>query len=214
MKNSVKQIIKILDSEYPNAKSALKYQTPLQMLIATILSAQTTDERVNMVTPGLFKKYRTVDQFAKAPVEDIQNEIRSVNYYKTKGKNIKTLSQLLLKNFQGQVPDSMEELITLPGVARKTANVVLGEAFGKTEGFVVDTHVKRLSFRLGLTEETKPEKIEVDLMELIPQKHWIDFSMQLILHGRKVCIARNPKCHICKLDTLCPYFKNTLKTQK
>jgi len=209
MEERIKRIIEILEQEYPGAKSTLKYQSPFQMLIATVLSAQTMDETVNRVTSGLFKRYKTVYELAEAPLEEIQNEIRCVNFYKNKGTNIKKIAQIIAKDFNGEVPDSMEKLVSLPGVARKTANVVLGEVFGKAEGIVVDTHVKRLSLRLGLTDKTSPEKIEKDLMKLIPREKWISFPMTLILHGRKVCTAKQPKCGKCKIEKFCLFTAKT-----
>ncbi|HNS32446.1 MAG TPA: endonuclease III [bacterium] len=204
MEKRIKKIIEILEKEYPHAKSALEYKSPFQMLVATILSAQTTDERVNKVTPGLFMKFKSMENFADAPLDEIREEIKSVNFYRNKANNIKKLSQMIIKDFNGKFPDSMEKLIMLPGVARKTANVVLGEVFGKAEGFVVDTHVKRLACRLGLTENTTPEKIELDIMKLVPREKWISLSMELILHGRKICKAKKPMCQDCRLKILCP----------
>jgi endonuclease-3 len=200
----IKEIMSILERLYPEAKTALKYENPFQLLIATILSAQTTDERVNKVTPSLFKKFKTPSEFASVDVEEIEKEIKSINFYRNKAKNIKKISEILVKEFNGKVPDKMEELIKLPGVARKTANVVLSQAFGKAEGIVVDTHVKRVSQRLGLTENTDAEKIEKDLMKLIPKENWIDFPYRLILFGRNICKAKNPDCKNCPLYKICP----------
>ena len=201
----LKDILTFLEREYPCAKTALDHGSPFQMLVATILSAQTTDARVNMVTPGLFNKFPTAADMSHAGIEEIEREIRSVNFYRNKARNIRKLSGILVEKWSGKVPGSMAELVSLPGVARKTANVVMGEAFGKSEGIVVDTHVKRLAWRLGLTKNTLPEKVEADLMECIPRNRWISFSMQLILHGRKVCNARKPLCEICGLAGCCPH---------
>lgn len=209
MERRAKKISGILKREYPEAKTELEFNSPFQMLVATILSAQTTDASVNRVTPGLFGKYPDAKKLAEAPVEEIQNQIKSINFYRNKSKNIKKLSQIITEDFEGQVPDSIEELVSLPGVARKTANVVLAEVYGKAEGIVVDTHVKRLSARLGLTKNTTPEKIELDLMRIVPKDSWISFSMGLILHGRRVCKAQKPLCGICRLEKICPYqYKN------
>ena len=200
----VREIMSILEELYPKAKTALKYENAFQLLIATILSAQTTDERVNKVTPSLFKKFKTPSDFASASVEEIAKEIKSVNFYRNKAKNIKKLSEIIVKEFNGKIPNKMEELIKLPGVARKTANVVLSQAFKKAEGIVVDTHVRRVSQRLGLTDNTDTEKIEKDLMKIIPRENWIDFPFRLILFGRNICKAKNPDCKNCPLYKICP----------
>ena len=200
----VKEIINTLEKIYPEAKTALKFENPFQLLIATILSAQTTDERVNKVTSTLFKKFKKPDDFVKVSLDEIMKEIKSVNFYRNKAKNIKKLCEILVKEFNGKVPDKIEELIKLPGVARKTANVVLSQAYGKAEGIVVDTHVKRVSNRIGLTENIEPEKIEKDLMKIIPKEKWIDFSFRLILFGRNICKAKNPDCKNCPLNKICP----------
>lgn len=199
----VKAILEKLNEAYPAATCALKHHNAFQLLIATILSAQCTDERVNMVTPGLFEKYPNPQAFAYANPADIQNEIRSTGFYRNKTKSIIGASKKIVEEFHGEVPRTMEELLTLPGVARKTANVVLGCAFGIASGVVVDTHVLRLSGRLDLTKNTDPKKVELDLMKIIPQDRWILFSHQLIWHGRRVCNARNPKCIECNLEKLC-----------
>jgi endonuclease-3 len=199
----VKAILEKLDEAYPGATCALKHENAFQLLISTILSAQTTDERVNMVTPGLFKKYPTPEAFAHANPKDIEQEIRSTGFYRNKTKSIIGASKKIVEEFHGEVPRTMEELLRLPGVARKTANVVLGCAFGIASGIVVDTHVQRLSGRLDLTKNTDPKKIETDLMKIIPQDHWILFSHQLIWHGRRVCKARNPMCIECNLERIC-----------
>jgi endonuclease-3 len=200
----VKEIIDILEKIYPEAKTALKFENPFQLLIATILSAQTTDERVNKVTSTLFKKFKKPDDFVNANLDEIMEEIKSINFYRNKAKNIKKLCEILVKEFNGKVPDKMEELVKLPGVARKTANVVLSQAYGKAEGIVVDTHVRRVSNRLGLTKNTDAEKIEKDLMKIIPEEKWIDFPFRLILFGRNICKAKNPDCKNCPLYKICP----------
>jgi endonuclease-3 len=204
IKSRVKNIIRKLKREIPGAKTALVHRDPLELLVATILSAQCTDERVNKVTPTLFKKYRSVQDFANANVSDFENEIKSTGFYRAKTKSIVNCCKSLIDNYGGKVPEKIEELVKLPGVGRKTANVVLGNAFGITSGIVVDTHVKRLSERLGLTKHTDPEKIEIDLMEIVTKKDWIIFGDLLVLHGRRVCNARKPKCLECSLSQLCP----------
>lgn len=200
----IQKILEGLRKEYANATCALNHQNPLQLLIATILSAQCTDVRVNMVTPELFKKYRNVEEFARASQSDLEKMIRSTGFFRNKARNIIAACQRILKDFNGQIPGTMEELLTLPGVARKTANVVLGTAYGIASGVVVDTHVFRLSHRLGLTREKTPEKVEQDLMKKIPREEWINFSHRLIHHGRRVCSARNPACGRCVLEEACP----------
>jgi len=202
--DKIKEIMNILENLYPDVKTALKFDNPFQLLIATILSAQTTDERVNKVTEKLFKRFKTPSDFASANLEEIMDYIKSVNFYRNKAKNIKKLSEILVKEYKGKVPDKMEGLLKLPGVARKTANVVLSQAFRKNEGIVVDTHVKRVANRLGLTENTDPEKIENDLMKIVPKDHWIDFPFRLILFGRNICKAKNPECKNCPLNKICP----------
>lgn len=207
MKNTsdkAKKIIALLEKEYPRAKIALKFANAVQMLVSTILSAQCTDERVNKVTAGLFKKYKTADDFARANLKTFENEIRSTGFYRNKAKNIINSARMIVERFKGRVPDSMEELLTLPGVARKTANVVLYNAYGKVEGIVVDTHVRRLSQRLGLTGFDNPEKIEKDLMELLPCSKWGEISYLLIDHGRSICRARKPDHAKCVLRDICP----------
>ena len=199
----VHKILAKLDEAYPAATCALRHDNPFQLLVATILSAQCTDERVNMVTPSLFAKYPDPKAFAYANPKDIENEIRSTGFYRNKTKSILGASKKIVEEFQGHVPKTMEELLTLPGVARKTANVVLGCAFGIASGIVVDTHVQRLSGRLDLSRNTDPKKIELDLMQVIPQDRWILFSHQLIWHGRRICQARKPKCIECTLEPLC-----------
>jgi len=203
MKGSIQKIISLLEKEYPEAKTALIFSNPFQLLIATILSAQTTDKLVNKVTSSLFLKYKGPEDFAEKSEEEIMEDIKSVNFYRNKAKNIKRLCETLVEKYGGNVPENMEELVKLPGVARKTANVVLSQAFRKAEGIVVDTHVKRVSQRLGLTKNNNPEKIEQDLMRIIPREEWITFPFRLILHGRKICKAKNPECHQCILRNLC-----------
>lgn len=203
-KEKVLEIIKRLKKIYPHAKIALDFQTPMQLLVATIMAAQTTDKLVNTLTPALFKKYKTVEDFANARVEDIDEMISKVNFHYNKAKNIKAAAEMIIDKFGGKVPDNMEDLDSLPGVARKTANVVLSNAYGKAEGIVIDTHMIRLSKKLGLTDQTDPVKIEQDLMKIVPKEHWIDFAHMLILHGREVCTARPHKCDNCPLGNLCP----------
>lgn len=200
----ISEIIELLRREKPDVSVALMHSTPLELLIATILSAQCTDRQVNEVTRKLFKKYKSMHDYIAASQEELEKEIYSTGFYRNKTKNIKKMCEMLVNNFNGEVPDTMEELITLPGVARKTANIVLSGAFGKLEGIAVDTHVKRLSFRLGLTDKTDQDKIEKDLMELVPRKDWDNFSLLLINHGRKICNARKPACFKCVLNRLCP----------
>jgi len=201
-------IVEALRREYPDVKgTALHYTNPLELLIATILSAQTTDERVNMVTKDLFKKYRTAEDYANASLEELQNDIKSINFYRNKAKYIKECCKIIVSQYNGEVPDSMEELLKLPGVSRKTANVVLSNAFRKDEGIVVDTHVIRLSQRLGLTKERDRDKIEQDLMKKFPKEKWFDLANLLITHGRRVCKARNPECNNCVLKEVCAYYK-------
>jgi endonuclease-3 len=204
MKARAQKIVALLKKEYPEAGTSLDFQTPLQLLISTILSAQCTDVRVNMVTPALFSRYRTAQDFASADPAELEELIRSTGFYRNKAKNIILCTQAIVERYGGVVPDSMEALTSLAGVGRKTANCVLGAAFGIASGVVVDTHVSRLSQRLGLTGEENPEKIESDLNELIPQQSWIFYSHALILHGRKVCTARSPKCAECVFNLICP----------
>jgi endonuclease-3 len=203
-KSRINKILEILRTTYPDVKTALHHRTPLEMLIATILSAQCTDERVNIVTQDLFKKLRTAKDFAEVPLADLEEMIRPTGFFRNKAKSIKGCCKGLVEKHGGKVPETMEDLVKLPGIGRKTANVILGSSFG-IPGIVVDTHVKRLSQRIGLTKETDPVKIEFDLMALIPKKDWIDFSHQLIWHGRRLCTARKPKCPECPLLKLCDY---------
>ncbi|MEG4958657.1 MULTISPECIES: endonuclease III [unclassified Microcoleus] len=189
---------------YPEAPCTLNYETPVQLLVATILSAQCTDDRVNLVTPGLFERFPDAVALGNADLEELERLVRSTGFYRNKSKNIKGACQAIVNKFNNQVPQRMELLIELPGVARKTANVVLAHAFGINMGVTVDTHVKRLTQRLGLTEHTDPIRIERDLMILLPQPDWENWSIRLVYHGRAVCNARNPVCNICELADLCP----------
>jgi endonuclease-3 len=193
-----------LKKEYPDAECALVHANAFQLLIATILSAQCTDERVNMVTAELFRKYPTPSDLCGLAQEQLEREIHSTGFYRNKARNIKAACERIINEYGGEVPRTMEDLLTLGGVARKTANVVLGNAFGIAAGIVVDTHVSRLSQRLGLTKQTSPEKIEQDLLQLVPKKHWIMFPHWLITHGRRICNARKPLCGQCVLADLCP----------
>ena len=207
MKNAagrILDIIRILRKEFPGSRTALDFETPLQILVATILAAQCTDERVNKVTPGLFAKYPTAAAFAAADREELENEVRSTGFFRNKAKAIIGAADMIVKRFGGRVPDTMAELVTLPGVARKTANIVLSAGYGKAEGIAVDTHVKRLAGRLGLSRETDPVKIERDLVEIVPRKDWLDFNSLLVNHGRKTCQARKPQCPDCPIRKLCP----------
>jgi endonuclease III len=198
------EILKRLKKSYPDAKTTLDYTNPFELLVATILSAQCTDERVNQVTKTLFKKYTKPEDYLKVPEEELQNDIRSTGFFRNKTKSIRGSSKKLIEDFGGQVPAKMDDLLTLPGVARKTANVVLGNIFNIADGVVVDTHVSRVSQRLGLTKNTAAEKIEQDLMKLIPRGDWIKYSHMIILHGRYVCKAIKPECENCVLNDLCP----------
>ena len=200
----VNEIISLLKKNYPDVKTALDFSNPLELLIATILSAQSTDKQINKVTKTLFKKYRTLQDYIKTPQEELEKDIYSTGFYRNKAKNIKKLCEILVNDFNSKVPDTMEDLVTLPGVARKTANIVLASAFGKREGIAVDTHVKRVSARLGLTKNTDPDKIEKDLMKIIPKNEWDVFALRLIQHGREICIAKKPKCEVCFLNRVCP----------
>jgi endonuclease-3 len=208
----VAKLIKVWPKVYPNAHTELNFKSPLELLIATILSAQCTDKRVNMVTPALFKKYRSAKDYATARPGELENAIKSTGFFNSKAKSIRGATSVIAEKFGGKVPDSMEGLRELPGVGRKTANVVLGNAFDKNEGIVVDTHVIRLSQRLGLTKQKDPEKIEQDLMKLVPQKFWALWSHWLIWHGRRRCFARKPDCGNCEVFKLCPSGKKLLRT--
>ena len=199
----VKEILVRLDEMYPGATCALHHRNPWELLVATILSAQCTDKRVNEVTPGLFAKYPTPRDFAAARPEVLANDIRSTGFFNNKAKSLVGAAKKIVGEFGGQVPRTMDEMLTIPGAARKTANVVLGTAYGIASGIVVDTHVQRIARRLDLTKETEPVKIERDLMKIIPQERWVSFSHQIILHGRALCVARKPKCAECRLGALC-----------
>jgi endonuclease-3 len=203
-------ILKVLNALYPQVKPQLLYRSPFELLVATILSAQCTDNQVNRVTPGLFKRMRRPRDFVKTPVAEIEELVRPTGFYRNKARNIKASCEALVERHGGHVPRTLEELVELPGVGRKTANVVLGAAFG-TPGVVVDTHVKRISGRLGLTKHKDPKKIEFDLMRIIPGKEWSDFSLRLIFFGRETCTARKPKCPVCPVNPLCPYPHKTPK---
>jgi len=202
-----KKILEILFKIYPEATCSLDYNKPLELLIATMLAAQCTDERVNIVTRDLFKKYTSVYNYANANPEELEEDIRPTGFYRNKARNIIGCCKKLIKDFGGKVPDNMEDLLSLPGVGRKTANVVLGNIY-KIPGIIVDTHCKRLSNRIGLTEEEDPEKIEFDLMEILPREDWTAFSNSLVYHGRAICNARKPKCVHCPIAQYCDFFNN------
>ncbi|MDP9410199.1 MAG: endonuclease III [Actinomycetota bacterium] len=204
------EVIPRLKAEYPDAKTELDWTNPLELLVATILSAQTTDVRVNGVTKTLFQRYRTAHDYAEADPGELEEEIRPTGFYRNKARSLRGMARALVEEHGGEVPSTMQELVALPGVGRKTANVVLGNAFGVDEGIVVDTHVRRVSNRLGLTAEQDPEKIEQDLMNVVPREDWTVFSHLLILHGRRICKARKPDCPNCPLNDICPsarYYK-------
>ena len=203
-KEKIGPILELLERHYPEAHVTLDFKNPLELLVATVLSAQCTDVRVNQVTPALFAKYPTAAEYAKAPLAELEEMIRPTGFFHNKAKSIKAFSQTLVEKFNGQVPGSLEELVKLPGVGRKTANVVLGNAFG-VPGIFVDTHLGRVSQRLGLTTEKDPVKIEFDLMPLIPRERWVKFSHQMIQHGRQICHARSPKCPACPLLPWCDF---------
>jgi endonuclease-3 len=200
----ISRIIEILRRDYPASRTALEFKTPLQILVATILAAQCTDERVNQITPALFKKYPTAADFARADRAELEREIRPTGFFRNKAKSIIGAAARIVESYGGRVPERIEGLITLPGVARKTANIVLSAGYGKAEGIAVDTHVRRLSGRLGLSKQSDPEKIERDLLKIVPREDWLDFNFMLVNHGRKVCMARNPRCPECRLRALCP----------
>ena len=203
-KKRIDKILKILDKTYPSARVALNFTNPLEMLVSTILSAQCTDERVNLVTRELFKKCRTPEDYANSDIRELEKDIRSTGFYRAKARNIQNASKILVEKFNSQVPRTMGELATLPGVGRKTANIVLSNAFGIIQGIAVDTHVARVSKRLGLTKTDDPEKIEQDLMRRVPRDLWFPFTYQLIDHGRRICTARKPFCAQCPLNRVCP----------
>jgi endonuclease-3 len=199
----IKKILATLDQMYPNVTCALHHSNAWELLVATILSAQCTDKRVNMVTPGLFRKYPTIQDFAAGSQDELAQDIKSTGFFNNKSRSVIGAAKKILTDFGGEIPRDIDQLLTVPGAARKTANVVLGTAFGIASGIVVDTHVQRISHRLDLTKETEPVKIEKDLMKIIPKEKWILFSHQIIHHGRALCVARNPKCAECKLNPLC-----------
>jgi endonuclease-3 len=206
------QLVQILPEVYPGAHCELNFKNPLQLLIATILSAQCTDKRVNLVTPALFARYRTARDYARAPAVELEKAVQSTGFFRNKAKSIRAATARIAESHGGRVPDTMEQLHDLPGVGRKTANVVLGNAFQKNEGVVVDTHVARLSHRLRLTRQTDPVKIEQDLIKLVPRRHWTDWSHWLIWHGRRRCFARKPDCRQCEIFRLCPSGKIFIRT--
>jgi len=200
----VKKILPILKKTYRDAKIRLNFGNPLELLIATILSAQCTDDRVNMVTPGLFRKYPAAEKLARVSQEELEKDIQSTGFYRNKAKALRGMAGAIVEKHGGKVPDTMEELVDLPGVGRKTANVVLGNAYGKNVGVVVDTHVARVSGRLGLTDHTDPVKIEQDLMAVVPKTEWTHWAHLMIFHGRAVCVARKPRCEMCPVVAYCP----------
>ena len=200
----VKKILTLLKKEYSKPHIELEYTNPLEILVATILSAQCTDKQVNIVTRKLFKKYKTVRDYANADLEKLGQDIKSIGFYRNKSKNIKASAQKIISTYDGKVPKTMDELLTLPGVARKTANIVLTAGFGIVEGIAVDTHVKRISYRLGFTKNKNPDKIEKDLMNIIPKKDWGEVNITLVLHGRHLCQAKKPKCSQCIVKKICP----------
>lgn len=212
--NRLTIIIKRLKREFPQARTALIFSDPLQLLVSTILSAQCTDKRVNMITPMLFAKYKSAKHFAEAERNELESDIKSTGFYHMKSKHIIEACRSIVNRFNGEVPETLEELTSLPGVGRKTANCVLGGAYGIQSGIVVDTHVIRLSNRLGLTKNSDPIKIEYDLMKIVQRKEWYNFSNLLINHGRKTCKAQNPLCNICKISDICPSYMKFVKSAK
>jgi len=207
----VTEIIFSLKKEYPNSKTSLSFKSPLESLIATILSAQCTDKRVNIVTKDLFKKYKTAKDYANAKIEELQNDIKSINFYRNKAKAIKETGRILVTKFKGKVPNNLNDLIKLPGIGRKTANAILGNAFGISEGYTVDVHNVRVLNRLGLTKNRNPIKIEKDIMNIIPKRYWISLSLMIIDHGRNICKPHTPICSRCILNNICPKIKVTRK---
>ena len=210
-KERAAEIVRRLQRMYPRAKCTLDFVNPLELLVATILSAQSTDVRVNIVTKDLFRKYRTALDYARARPPVLEKDIHATGFFRSKTKSLIGMGQALAERHAGEVPQTMEELVELPGVGRKTANVVLGNAFGKAVGIVVDTHVTRVAGRLGLTRQADPVRIEADLMKVVPQKEWVKFSHRLIQHGREICVARKPKCSECLLNELCPSAQEPLE---
>ncbi|MDP4092684.1 MAG: endonuclease III [Bacillota bacterium] len=212
-KQRINEIINVLDKLYPEAECSLDYKDPLQLLVSTQLAAQCTDARVNIVTKTLFKKYKNAEDFAHADLHELEEEIKSTGFYHNKAKNIINCCRMIINEFDGKVPKNLEDMLKLPGVGRKTANLVLSDIFG-IPGVVIDTHAKRLSNLIGLTKNTDPEKIEYDLMKILPKEMWSKFCHQLVYHGRAVCKARKPDCGICELKTLCNYGKSDKTTKK
>ena len=204
VKKDIIEIINILKETYPDAKCSLDFTTPFEMLVAVMLSAQCTDERVNKTTPVIFSKYSTPENFANIDIVELENLVHPCGFYKNKAKNIKATAKIIVDKYNGKVPETMEELMALPGVGRKTANVVMLEAFNKPQGIAVDTHCKRIANKLGLSKEKEPEKIEKDLLKIIPKEYYKDVNHILIWHGRNICTARNPKCNDCPLSKKCP----------
>jgi len=204
MKERIIKILYLLEKEHPDARIALRFSNPLELLVATMLSAQCTDQKVNVVTESLFRKYRKAEEYARADLGTLEQEVKPTGFYRSKSKNIRAACQMLVDRFNSEVPRTMEELVTLPGVARKTANIVLSNAFGVIEGIAVDTHVRRLANRLGLTENDDPARIERDLVEIVPREKWTRFTDLLIFHGRRVCSAKKPRCNSCALNEICP----------
>ncbi|MBS7640684.1 endonuclease III [Candidatus Bathyarchaeota archaeon] len=204
MRAKVTQIISLLENVHPDAKLILNWSNPLELLIAAMLAAQFRDDVVNKVTENLFKKYKTAADYANVNLEELENDIKAVRFYRAKARNIREACRILVEKYNGEVPRTMEELLSLPGVGRKTANIVLSNAFGIIEGIIVETHVSRVARRLGLTDKTDPDEIERDLMEIVPREKWLRFSDLLIFHGRRICVARKPKCNECVLSNLCP----------
>lgn len=207
MKNQNEELINILRKEYPDAKCSLDFETPFQMLVAVMLSAQCTDERVNKVTKGIFAKYKNPEDFANMELDKLEELIHPCGFYKNKAKNIKASAQVILKKYKGEVPHTMEELVLLPGVGRKSANVIMLEAFGEAKGIAVDTHCRRIANKIGLSDEKEPEKIEQDLLKIFDEKDYKDVNHLLIWHGRNTCIARNPKCTECAVNKMCREYK-------
>jgi endonuclease III len=202
-----RKLIERLKAAYPDARCSLNYTNPLELLVATVLSAQCTDERVNIVTRTLFQKYRMARDFAEAPPGELEEDIKSTGFYRNKAQALRACCAEIVQRYDGQVPPDMAALVQLPGIGRKTANVILGNAFNIAEGIVVDTHVRRLAGRLGLSPQTDPDKIEQDLVAVVPREGWVGFGHLLILHGRKICVARAPKCPVCPVNGLCPSAK-------
>ena len=203
-KERASKVIDLLEKEHRDAKIALHYSNPLQLLVATILSAQATDEQINKITPRLFKKYKTAEDFANADLKELEQDIKSSGFYHNKARNIKNCCRMLVEKYSSQVPRTMDELLELPGVARKTANIVLANAYGVVEGVAVDTHVRRVAQRLGLSDHDDPAKIELDLMKIVPNDKWMHITDLLIFHGRRVCTAKKPNCAGCVLNKICP----------